>query len=201
MIWQKVIDPPYIRDASLLWGRSCPLYHTCRLSDAQFAHSASDNVLGRGYIARTTSEDVEGLEIDLLLGWRIAHWRGVPLVPLAMGDAVTKVGKETGTTNGLVYKTCTLTPTNLYDPFTGLRLAHLCQYHVKSYGHVASRVGDSGAPVFTRQGGNQVIFEGLLSSGMANPPHDLYSFSPYDNIRSDLKRNPSGEQVLEIRPW
>lgn len=155
LIGVETVDPPF-RFAN------CPFTKLCRYSDAAFVRLDADVSSRRGYIARPASLNSitwNGIDTFRVIG------EGNPIV----GLQVTKVGRTTGMTNGTVSRTCTSFNVS-GGPF---RL--VCQ----AQANYASSPGDSGSPVFSRVGGNDVRLRGIHwgSGGV---------FSPIGNIqRSD----------------
>jgi hypothetical protein len=87
---------------------------------------------------------------------------------------VHKVGRTTGWTRGSVGATC------VNVNVSGSNITQLCQTLV------SARVGggDSGSPVFRRQGsGSNVTLVGILWGGSGT---SLYVYSPLSNIEAEL---------------
>jgi hypothetical protein len=148
-------------------GGVCPSGRKCRRSDAARAAYASGTSSTLGSIARTTGANNGSLTIS---GRFTITAEDLPTV----GQTVHKVGRTTGWTRGSVTQTCV--DVNV----SGSNVTQLCQSLVSA--RVGS--GDSGSPVFRRQGtGSNVTLLGLLwgSSGSS-----LYVFSPMWNIEMEL---------------
>lgn len=152
----EMLDPP------LFTGGSCPSGRRCRYSDAAFANSFVSATVNRGYIAKA--------------GTGTPTWNGTDLFRLQskfdhppLGSVVTKVGRTTGLTRGVVDYTCATM--NIYN--TDITL--LCQGHASYY----NEPGDSGAPVFDEGYGRVMgISWGKSDTGSV--------FSPFGNVEHEL---------------
>lgn len=130
LIGTKKIDPPY---GSL--GFLCPAGFGCRFSDSAFARYASPlSTLEPGWIAATCTGMTE---ICLF-----THYRITKVQFSLFGDVVRKVGRTTGTTDGVVVSTCSDVPQK------GTKFVILCQTRVNGATGTYSGKGDSGSPVF-----------------------------------------------------
>jgi hypothetical protein len=91
---------------------------------------------------------------------------------------VHKIGRTTGWTQGSVRGTCVNTNVG------GTDITQLCQTWVSAF----ARGGDSGSPVFRRQGtGSNVTLLGVLWGGSSlSDGTTLYIYSPISNIESEL---------------
>ena len=89
-----------------------------------------------------------------------------------------KIGRTTGWTRGSVRGTCV--NTNV----AGTNITQLCQGWVSA----GAGGGDSGSPVFRRQGtGSNVTLLGILWGGSTlSDGSSLYIFSPISNIETEL---------------
>jgi hypothetical protein len=159
-IGTEAADPAY---RSVL--NNCPRGYYCRFSDAAFVR------LDPGVSAQfTIAKPVNGtVSWDGVSKFRI-NSEGVALV----GTLVTKVGRTTGSTSGVISQTCA------DFGFSGTKLAHLCQ----SQATYTSAGGDSGAPVFQTSGGCAVGVACVRLVGIHSSSGGV--FSPISNIqRSD----------------
>ena len=157
----EVADPAYTT------GGGCPSGRRCRRSDAARARYASGTTSTLGSIARTSGANNRSLAITG--NFRIAAEGGA-----SVGQTVHKIGRTTGWTRGLVSNTC------VNVNVSGSNITQLCQALVSA--GVGS--GDSGAPVFRRQGtGSNVTLVGILWGGSGS---SLYVFSPISNIEAEL---------------
>jgi hypothetical protein len=156
----------------------CPLSPAfqCRWSDASRAAyiptAAAEATLGR--IARTVRpstslSDVE-LTIDGFFTIRREQARGV------VGEVANKVGRTTGWTFGTTTETCV-------DVIAlGTTHMRLCQEIVA--GVVDG--GDSGSPVFRRNGGSNVTLLGVLWGGSVDEENPEFVYSPMSGIEREL---------------
>lgn len=160
VIATEVSDPAYTR------GGGCPNGRRCRRSDAARAAYAGGTASTLGTIARTTGANNGSVTISG--SFRITGEGGA-----AVGQTVHKVGRTTGWTRGRVTSTC------VHVNVSGSNVTQLCQTVVSA--GVGS--GDSGSPVFRRQGGSNVMLVGILwgSSGSST-----FVFSPLANIEAEL---------------
>ena len=94
------------------------------------------------------------------------------------GQQVHKIGRTTGWTRGSVRGTCVNTNVD------GTNITQLCQTWVSA----RAGPGDSGSPVFRRQGtGSNVTLLGILWGGTILPDgSSLYIYSPISNIEAEL---------------
>jgi hypothetical protein len=91
-----------------------------------------------------------------------------------VGQTVHKIGRTTGWTRGSVTGTCVTV--NL----SGTNITQICQTLVSA----GVGAGDSGSPVFRRQGStSNVTLVGILWGGSGS---SLYVFSPISNIETEL---------------
>jgi hypothetical protein len=155
----EVADPAYTT------GGSCPSGRRCRRSDAARARYASGTTSTLGRIARTSGVNNGSLTIT-------GHFTITAEGSAIVGQQVHKIGRTTGWTRGSVTGTCVNTPVS--------DIVQLCQTWVSA----GVGAGDSGSPVFRRQGtSNNVTLVGILWGGSGNT---LYIFSPISNIESEL---------------
>eukprot|EP00803_Ostreobium_quekettii_P005773 evm.model.scf_2689.1 EVM.evm.TU.scf_2689.1 scf_2689:6497-7918(+) len=156
-------------------GGGCPPGRRCRMSDSAF-FSYDDGVAGFG-ITRTVSVNRGTLEVNrtspvLEIG------PGPPAV--AVGTLVEKVGRTTGWTRGRVLRTC------VDYNIPGRDITYLCQTMVARLpGETQpySGGGDSGAPVFVRDGPGPVTLAGIHWGGEGDA---IGVFSPLEGVRRDL---------------
>jgi hypothetical protein len=148
----ETVDPAYVAGPL-----PCPVDRVCRRSDSAFAQRDASVTASQGRIARP------------ILG--PSFWFGTSTFRIVaeatssvMGQAVTKVGRTTGRTQGNVTAVCA----NLNVANTNI--TQLCQ-NTANYG---SAGGDSGSPVFritNRPSTNDVILYGIhWGSGGAHSP-------------------------------
>jgi hypothetical protein len=91
-----------------------------------------------------------------------------------VGQTVHKIGRTTAWTRGSVTNTC------VNVNVSGSNVTQLCQTLVSA----GVGAGDSGSPVFRRQGtGSNVTLVGILWGGSGS---SLYVFSPISNIEAEL---------------
>ena len=161
----EVADPAYTT------GGGCPSGRRCRRSDAARARYASGTTSTLGRIARTSGANNGSLTIT---GNFTITAEGSAIA----GQQVHKIGRTTGWTRGSVSGTCVNTNVD------GTNITQLCQTWVLA--GVAG--GDSGSPVFRRQGTtNNVTLVGILWGGGILPDGStLYVFSPISNIEMEL---------------
>jgi hypothetical protein len=156
----------------------CPLSPAfqCRWSDASRAAYVPTVVaeakLGR--IARTvrpsTSLDDVELTIDGFFTIKREQARGV------VGEVANKVGRTTGWTFGTTTETCV-------DVIAlGTTHIRLCQEIVAA----VVNSGDSGSPVFRRNGGSNVTLLGVLWGGSTDDANPEFVYSPMSGIERDL---------------
>ena len=139
----EVADPAYTT------GGGCPSGRRCRRSDAARARYASGTTSTLGRIARTSGANNGSLTITG--NFTITAEGGA-----SVGQQVHKIGRTTGWTRGSVSGTCV--NTNV----VGTNITQLCQTLVSA----GVGPGDSGSPVFRRQGtGSNVTLLGILWGG------------------------------------
>ncbi len=162
----EVADPAYTTG-----GTGCPPGRRCRRSDAARARYASGTASTLGRIARPSGADNGSL--------RIAGTFTITAEGSAVfGQQVHKIGRTTGWTRGSVRGTCVNTNVD------GTNITQLCQTWVSA----GAGPGDSGSPVFRRQGtGSNVTLLGILWGGTILPDgSSLYIYSPISNIEAEL---------------
>jgi hypothetical protein len=156
----------------------CPLSPAfqCRWSDASRAAyiptAAAEARLGR--IARTVRPstsltDVE-LTIDGFFTIKREQARGV------VGEVANKVGRTTGWTFGTTTETC-------------VDVIALGTTHIRLCQEVVAAVvdgGDSGSPVFRRNGGSNVTLLGVLWGGSTDDANPEFVYSPMFGIEREL---------------
>jgi hypothetical protein len=127
-VGQEIADPTYFT------GGSCPAGRRCRFSDSSFArvpHPSGPSVAtALGSIARPPVGSFTWNGVDT---FQITA-EAAPVV----GQSVTKVGRTTGRTSGVIQQTCA------NFNVAGSNITQLCQ----SRASFASAGGDSGSPVF-----------------------------------------------------
>lgn len=156
----------------------CPLAPAfqCRWSDASRARyiptAAAEARLGR--IARTVRPstsltDVE-LTIDGFFTIKREQARGV------VGEVANKVGRTTGWTYGTTTETC-------------VDVIALGTTHIRLCQEIVAAVvdgGDSGSPVFRRNGGSNVTLLGVLWGGSTDDANPEFVYSPMWGIEREL---------------
>jgi hypothetical protein len=158
-IGTETVDPAYH------FVSSCPRGFFCRFSDSAFVQ-LNTGVSAQFRIAKPVLGTVS--------------WDGVSTMRInsegnaLAGTLVTKVGRTSGITSGVVSKTC------VDLPFAGTDIVLLCQ----SQASYASAGGDSGSPVFQPSGG---CATGVACVRLVGIHWGSFgSFSPISNIqRSD----------------
>jgi hypothetical protein len=157
----------------------CPLSPAfqCRWSDASraayIATAAAEATLG--HIARTvrpsTSLDDVELTIDGFFRIRREQARGV------VGEVANKVGRTTGWTFGTTTETC-------------VDVLALGTTHIRLCQEIVAAVvdgGDSGSPVFRRNGGgSNVTLLGVLWGGSVDEENPEFVYSPMFGIEREL---------------
>ena len=152
----EALDPGYFR------GGECPSKRRCRHSDSAFVRYTSGTAFALGNIAKTTG--VNNGSLSVKGSFRIRGEAKAPIV----GEVLNKVGRTTGWTSGKVTKTC------VDINQTGSSLTQLCQHRFNA----GAKDGDSGSPVFKRNGSGTIILYGILWGGT--------TFSPIENIEREL---------------
>jgi hypothetical protein len=166
---KEVIDPA--PNASL---PGCPTGRRCRLSEAAFAEFDTSTVGIVGKIAKPALRCGNSIcdtainstaEVLTITGVAATH---------VVADSREKIGQYSGWTSGRISRTCV--DVNVKD--TNITL--LCQHEVATCGGP----GDSGAPVFQRTQGDNVILAGIVWGG----PDDgtSFSYSPISAIEAEL---------------
>jgi hypothetical protein len=157
----EVADPAYTT------GGGCPSGRRCRRSDSSRARYASGTSSTLGAIARTNSAN--NGSITITGNFNITAEGGA-----SVGQSVHKIGRTTGWTRGPVTGTCVTVNVS------GTTITQLCQTLVSA----GVGAGDSGSPVFRRQGStNNVTLVGILWGGSGS---NLYVYSPISNIETEL---------------
>jgi hypothetical protein len=187
----EIWDPSYFGKET---DSRCPDNARCRYSDAtlvEYTIHAAD--VAFGYIARTTSSS------RLTAGsTEISHTAprftiiGEYYYPID-GEPLEKIGYASGWTWGGVRaaNSCVNVP-RLNPP----DLVYICQAVVDSF---AAR-GDSGAPVFSWVGGNDVNVIGTLLGQLRDDTSTHYVFSPMSGIVTDLGNLYTYDQGPEPNP-
>ena len=162
----EVADPAYTTG-----GTGCPPGRRCRRSDAARARYASGTTSTLGRIARTSGANNGSLTIT-------GNFTITAEGSASFGQQVHKIGRTTGWTRGDVRGTCVNTNVD------GTNITQLCQGWVSA----GAGPGDSGSPVFRRQGtGGDVTLLGILWGGSILPDgSSLYIYSPISNIETEL---------------
>jgi hypothetical protein len=170
------VEDPHYDAASCLTEMLLPA--VCRWSDASRAAYAPGQPFALGRIARTVAPDTEigTLDVDARNStFRITGEQNGGVV----GDVVHKVGRTTGWTYGEVVETCI----NSIVLGTVPPIVQRCQDRVRA----GVDGGDSGSPVFRRQGnGPNVRLVGLLWGSSATGDVKTFVFSPMTGVRREL---------------
>jgi hypothetical protein len=157
----EVADPAYTT------GGGCPSGRRCRRSDAARARYASGTTSTLGRIARTNAANNGSITIT-------GNFNITAEGAASVGQSVHKIGRTTGWTRGPVTGTC------VNVNVSGTTITQLCQTLVSA----GVGAGDSGSPVFRRQGStNNVTLAGILWGGSGS---NLYVYSPISNIEAEL---------------
>ncbi len=167
-IGQEVKDPEPFR---------CGVFVRCRYSDAAFSQKLETVASSLGSIAMTSG--VNDGSLDIVGSYKIV---GKHEGNAEEGIILTKVGRTTGTTQGVVTKTCVdVRP-------LGSRVVRLCQDIVEADVQIVGG-GDSGSPVFrvvddSETPEKEVILYGILWGGSEDGKSFVYS--PISNVEADL---------------
>jgi hypothetical protein len=158
-------DPPFFT------GGICPEGRRCRYSDALGARyeRGVDNLFGAIY---KTTEPGQHSPAPLTIDPVNPRWQITSETPFAVvGQTAHKSGRTTGWLVGPVINTCQTTS-------TAPDITIFCQDRVQA----TPQGGDSGSPVFFRQGETlDVSLVGILWGGSSN----TYVFSPMYNVRCE----------------
>jgi hypothetical protein len=176
-------------DPQLFTGGPCPLGRKCRFSDAAFVAYDSTADSAGGQIANAMFCGTFAPQSTLVNGFlpRLPV-TAVTLANSLSGTVLTKVGKTSGCTFGTLQRTCE--DTNAFkrqkvaggltiSVDTGITL--LCQNRVGAF----SAPGDSGSPVFIRNG-NEATLAGILWGGNGTG----FSYSPWLWVATELGAVP-----------
>ena len=165
-VGSEVVDPPFV---------ACNGGRRCRGSDAIFVRFDKKAFGSFARIARPSSRDpLAGSLLVKPAGARLdVVGAGAP--PL-VGDTLHKIGRTTGWTYGPVLASCM--DVNLDDS----DITMTCQTAVAA----GVGVGDSGSPVFTRQGGNGALLQGIVWGAGEVDDRDVLIFSPFAAIDREL---------------
>jgi hypothetical protein len=172
----EVDDPAYVG------GGNCPVGRVCRFSDAARVRREGepDRTFARGNVAKlqttfsATSPIVGHFQITDKLS-QPAPGQNCPVI----GTVIHKVGRTTGWTHGTVSSSCS----NVNVGGTNITLFHQVLVSTASSGVGG---GDSGSPVFFRQGVDpnvNVTLHGILWGGSGST---LFVYSPMVNVEAEL---------------
>jgi hypothetical protein len=169
VIGTEVLDPTY-RSFS-----GCPSGKICRFSDSAFVVlDLASGVTAQFTIAKPAVPGT--VSWDGVSRFRVAREGNV-----FAGMQVSKVGRSTGLTSGVVTRTCA----NL--PFEDTNIMLLCQ----SQAAYTSAGGDSGSPVFTTNVASTVCDPGLNCVALRGIHWGSFgSFSPIGNIQMSVELGP-----------
>ena len=175
LIGREVVDP--------LPG-TCPVLWTCnryRYSDADMIGIASGVVIRQGFLVRPASR-VHGTAgshlVDGSNPWLTITSGNVSGVVSGMG--VDKIGVTSGWTYGTVTGTCEdINIAGSWPNYDRVRCAGEASYYADG--------GDSGGPVFSYDGADGVVLQGVQSScnGGTVPCNDAL-FSTFGNVQNEL---------------
>ena len=146
-----------------------------RWADVAFVRFLNNPTYTLGGIART------GIGQRNVVGTRHINYKSNPIV----GEYIYKTGVTTGTTTGLIYRTCV----NVRQ--SGTNIVNRCQSRARSYTNATiSRPGDSGSPVYkyryVRNVGWKIELKGILWGGSGIGSNSTMVFSPIRNIQYSL---------------
>lgn len=161
-----------IADAPLF---PCAPERRCRFSDAAFAKFDKKSYGSFARIARPDGNDPELGSVVMTPGTARFTVGGAGPSPLT-GDILHKVGRTTGWTYGQVVNTCVTVNVGDTD------LTYQCQTAVAA----GAGGGDSGSPVFTWNGGNTALLQGILWGGGVLQGQNVFVFSSLDQIQQEL---------------
>lgn len=170
LIGTEIADPPFFRNSS------CPRGKKCRYSDSAYDRRAIGVAADLGLIARTDSVNTGSLTLA-------GNFRIVSEAPTnaAVGEALNKVGRTTGWSQGTVTRSCANTAVS------GTNMVQLCQDWVGA--NVGA--GDSGSPVFKIINAPQqddVQLHGILWGGTTDGTTFVYS--PMANVQRPGELGP-----------
>jgi hypothetical protein len=185
---REVRDPAYFGTGQ---DSRCPLGRECRFSDATLVQYDSARYSNFGLIAQTTGSNRMQAGSDIISTtnphFSITDEDWYPIE----GEVVEKMGRTTGWTWGGVrgeqpgdtinYTCASISRRRINQP----DIIYLCQTYVNSF----AQHGDSGAPVFSRVGGNEVYSMGILLGGATDAYGPYWIFSPLSGIYRDLGWN------------
>ncbi len=176
LIGQEIRDPEY---SSSLY--SCPSGRDCRYSDSALIEFNADISTTKGLLYGTTSRDPEQGSTWV----EYEYYTDIVQERFIEGFFQDKIGRTTGWTYGELVRACENIPVfrevNGFPVDTGITL--LCQNEVQAN----SGRGDSGSPVFEREGGDSVRLVGLMwGGGIDQNGNDVFLYSPIDQVEEDL---------------
>ena len=162
----ETVDPPLF---------PCDAGRRCRNSDAVFVKFDKKSLGSLGRIARPDGNDPAlGSVVMAPANARLVVGGKGPS-PL-QGDVLHKIGRTTGWTYGEVIATCAQVNVGETD------LTYPCQTVVAA----GAGSGDSGSPVFSWNGGNTALLQGVLWGGGQVEDTDVFVFSPLPSIEQEL---------------
>ena len=162
----EVADPPLF---------ACDVSRRCRFSDAAFVKFDKKSFGSFARIARPDGNDPELGSLVMTPGTARFVVGGAGPSPLT-GDIMHKIGRTTGWTYGEVVATCVQVNVGDTD------LTYGCQTAVAA----GAAGGDSGSPVFTWNGGNTALLQGILWGGGALGTQNVFVFSSLAQIQQEL---------------
>ncbi|HEV8241806.1 MAG TPA: hypothetical protein VGS57_20755 [Thermoanaerobaculia bacterium] len=162
----EIADPPLF---------ACDVGRRCRFSDAAFVKFDKKPFGSFARIAKPDGNDPELGSVTMTPGTARFVIGGAGPSPLT-GDVVHKVGRTTGWTYGEVVGTCVQVNVGDTD------LTYGCQTAVAA----GAAGGDSGSPVFTWNGGNTALLQGILWGGGTLSGQAVFVFSSLGQIQQEL---------------
>ena len=162
----EIADPPLF---------ACDVGRRCRFSDAAFVKFDKKSFGSLAHIARPDGNDPELGSLVMTPGTARFVVGGAGPSPLT-GDVVHKIGRTTGWTYGEVVATCVQVNVGDTD------LTYGCQTAVAA----GAAGGDSGSPVFTWNGGNTALLQGILWGGGVLGAQNVFVFSSLGQIQQEL---------------
>ena len=187
--WQAS-SGPYVADeeedpAYTLGLGPCAPWQSCRYSDAALFEYLSTVDMERAIIANTEFESIDLERPDRSIEDDDPHCPWVPWCTI-VGDSVYKIARSTGLTGGGVGKACEMhTTTRKFPGMPDVTKTYICSDRIDGDdGFIEG--GDSGSPVFEREGVSDVTLWGIAFSANDDTLPDKYWMSRIDNIRAEL---------------
>jgi hypothetical protein len=207
-IWDPAYSLNYLGDNANTF-QPCFQDYRCRPSDAAII-STPGRTWTRGHVASTDRIDDTGrsVRVGSVFGFPITgrqtFWnapQGGPYYTWTAngysGMPVLKVGRTTGTRNGVVVKTC-------YDSKQvsrgGASIAYTCQFTVRPgpNGLPFHEPGDSGGPIITDHSGAFWIAGIVSATRRATTEADLYVYTPWANVEQEISHYYKGTNSINV---